>query len=100
MKSNECNSFNLHEFNHTSNQIKEKDCKLYKLEITSMETFCKNPITGFLKMEGYVDLWVDANVALCSTPVIRPGINSESSYFFPKNVLSDVYAHDLMISEH
>ena len=37
---------------------------------------------------------------LCSTLVIRPGINSAGSYFFPKSVLSDVYAHDLIISGH
>ena len=39
-------------------------------------------------------------LALCSTLVLRPGINSAGSYFFPKSVLSDVSAHDLMISGH
>ena len=91
MKSNECNSFNLHEFNHTSNQTKQKDCKLYKLDDTSMETFFKNPITGFLKLEGFVDLWVDANVVMVGecTPICPVGF-----YSFPncKGII-----HDLII---
>ena len=60
-----------------------------------METFCKNPITGFLKMEGFVDLWVDANVVMVGecTPICPVGF-----YSFPncKGIIHPII-HDLII---
>ena len=69
MKSNKCNAFN---------QTKQKDCTLYKLHDTGMETFCKNPLTGFIKMEGFIDLWVDANLVMVGecTPICPEGFYS------------------------
>ena len=68
MKSNECNAF----------KQTEQKCKLYKLDDTNMETFCKNPITGFLKMEGFIDLWVDTNFVMVGecTPICPDGFHS------------------------
>ena len=69
MKSNKCNAFN---------QTKQKDCTLYKLHDTGMETFCKNTLTGFIKMEGFIDLWVDANLVMVGecTPICPEGFYS------------------------
>ena len=76
MKSNECNAFN-HGIRF-KNQTEQKYCTLYKLDDWMMETFCKNPITGFIKMEGFIHLWVDANFVMVGecTPICPDGFIS------------------------
>ena len=39
-------------------------------------------------------------MALCSTLVIRPRLNSAKGYFFPKSGLSYAFVYDLIIYDH